>query len=138
MVFQREILINSKGLDSIYDITENIEKFIEESKVQKGLVNIFHPGSTASITTIEFEPGLQKDFPEFLNKIIPRNLNYKHKTTGGDDNGDAHIKSALIGPQITCPIKNGALSLGTWQQIILIDSDNKPRTRKVIVTVFGE
>jgi len=109
MVFQREITVSSKGLDSVLDITEQIEKIVDESKILKGLVNVFHPGSTASITTIEYESGLEKDIKNILNKLIPRGINYEHNTTEGDDNGDAHLKSAFIGPQITCPVKNGKM-----------------------------
>jgi secondary thiamine-phosphate synthase enzyme len=134
MFFQRDISINSKGLDSIYDITDHIANIVRESKISKGLVNVFHPGSTASITITEFEHGLEKDFQIILNKLIPRGSDYNHE----DGNGDAHLKAALIGPQITIPFKNSEIQLGTWQQILLVDSDNKARNRKIIVTVFGD
>ncbi len=138
MVFQKEIRLNSQAFDSIIDITNEIESVVKESKIINGIVNVFNVGSTASITTIEYEPGLIKDFPVFLNSILPRGGRYTHNDTWHDGNGDGHLKSSLIGPQITCPVNNSNIVLGTWQQIILVDSDNKQRTRRVFVTVIGE
>ena len=138
MNFQKEINIKSKAYDSIYNITDMICQVVKESKIECGIVNVFNIGSTASITTVEHEPGLLKDLPNFLNKILPRGANYFHDNTWHDGNGDGHLKASLIGPQITCPVKNNEIVLGTWQQIILIDSDNKPRNRRVMVTVVGE
>ena len=138
MVFQKELKISSSAFDSIIDITNDVYSIVKKSKIQNGIVNIFNIGSTASITTIEYEPGLKRDFPEFLNKILPRGANYHHDNTWHDGNGDGHIKASLIGPQITCPVLNNELVLGTWQQIILIDSDNKPRTRRIMVSIIGE
>lgn len=138
MVFQKQINIKSKAFDSIYDITPQVQSIVQESGIENGMVNVFNIGSTASITTIEFEPGLQKDLPEFLNKILPRGGAYNHDYTWGDGNGDAHLKASLIGPQITCPVKNSSVVLGTWQQIIIVDSDNRPRNRNILVTVMGE
>lgn len=138
MVFQKTIRLESKAFDAVYDITKQVEAVVRESGVTTGLVNVFNIGSTAAITTVEFEPGLQRDIPEFLNKILPRGEYYHHNETWGDGNGDGHMKATLIGPEITCPINDGELLLGTWQQIILIDSDNKPRMRNITVTVMGE
>ncbi len=138
MVFQKEISLNTNGFDSIYDITDKVNEVIKESKIKDGIVNIFLIGSTASITTIEFEDGLVQDIKEILNKIIPRGVNYNHNKRWHDGNGDAHLKASLIGPQITCPIKENSIVLGTWQQIILIDSDNKARRRNIIITIIGE
>lgn len=138
MIFQKQFTIQSKAFDSIYDITDKIQNFVEESRIQTGIINIFNIGSTASITTIEFEPGLEKDFPGFLNKIIPRGADYAHNETWHDGNGDGHIKASLLGPGITCPVSKGSIVLGTWQQIILVDSDNKPRMRQIMVTILGE
>ncbi|MBN2547023.1 MAG: YjbQ family protein [Spirochaetes bacterium] len=138
MVYQSEIIIKSNAFDSLYDITEDVNEIINKSKINNGIVNVFHIGSTGSITTIEFEPGLKEDLPEFLNKILPRGQFYKHNATWHDGNGDGHLKASLIGPEITCPVINNKVNLGTWQQIILIDSDNKPRTRKIFITVIGE
>jgi len=138
MVFQKEIIINSDAFDSIYDITDMVNNTIKESKINNGLVNVFLIGSTASITTIEFEDGLEMDLKNILNKIIPRGFNYNHNRKWGDENGDAHLKASLIGPQITCPVKNNNIVLGTWQQIVLIDSDNRPRRRNILITVIGD
>ena len=138
MVYQKEIVLQSGAFDSMYDITREVEKIVKESGINTGIVNVFNIGSTASITTIEFETGLEKDFPELLNRLIPRGANYKHNNTWHDGNGDGHLKASLLGPDITCPVKEREVYLGTWQQIILIDSDNKPRNRKVVVTVIGE
>ena len=138
MKYQKELYIDSKAFDSIYNITDKIQQIVSESNIKCGIVNIFNIGSTASITTIEYEPGLIKDLPIFLNKILPRGVNYCHDNTWHDGNGDGHLKASLIGPQITCPINNNELVLGTWQQIILVDSDNKPRNRRIMVTVIGE
>ena len=138
MVYQKEIVLQSSAFDSIYDITRDVMQAVSESSIDNGIVNVFHIGSTGSITTIEFEPGLQADLPEFLNKIIPRGQNYHHNNTWHDGNGDGHLKATLIGPQITCPVMNNQVVLGTWQQIILIDSDNKPRKRRIMVSVVGD
>jgi secondary thiamine-phosphate synthase enzyme len=138
MVFQKEIKIKSSAFDSLYEITGQVQDIVKESKIKDGIVNIFHIGSTGAITTIEYEPGLQKDLPQFLNKLLPRGAGYHHDNTWHDGNGDGHLKASLIGPDITCPVSNHSIILGTWQQIILIDSDNKPRNRTIIVTVYGE
>lgn len=138
MIFQKEITLNSEGFDSIYDITDIVNNCVKDSKIENGIVNVFLIGSTASITTIEFEDGLEMDLKNILNKIIPRGVNYNHNRKWGDGNGDAHLKASLIGPQITCPVKNNRVVLGTWQQIILIDSDNRQRRRNILVTVIGE
>lgn len=137
MVFQEIITLKSAAFDNIYDITDQIQAIVSKSRISNGLVNVFNIGSTAAITTIEFEPGLQKDFPVFLNNLLPRGGQYYHNDTWRDGNGDGHLKASLIGPQISCPLKDGKLVLGTWQQIILIDSDNKPRERKIIVTIIS-
>lgn len=138
MIFQKTVSLESKAFDTIYDITRMVQAVVAESGVSTGMVNVFNIGSTASITTIEFEPGLERDVPEFLNKILPRGEYYHHNDTWGDGNGDGHMKATLIGPSLTCPVSEQEVLLGTWQQIILIDSDNKPRHRNIVVTVMGE
>jgi secondary thiamine-phosphate synthase enzyme len=102
------------------------------------MVNVFVQGSTASVTTIEYEPGLMKDLPEFYEKIIPRKKGYAHDDTWGDANGYAHLRASLQGPSITIPFSNGELLLGTWQQIVFLEFDNRPRQRKVILQFVGE
>ncbi|MCH8124610.1 YjbQ family protein [candidate division KSB1 bacterium] len=133
-----EILIDSKGHTDIIDITSKIASIINHSSINKGLVIVFVPGSTAALTTIEFEPGLLKDLPEFFEKIIPQNKSYNHDKTWGDGNGYAHLRASLVGPSISIPIKNNQMILGTWQQLILIDFDNRPRQRRLVVQILGD
>lgn len=133
----KTIEIKTKGFTDIIDLSGEIEKFLNETKVRDGTLIVFVPGSTAGITTIEHEPGLKKDIPEFLEKILPYKKDYEHHKTWGDDNGSAHIRAALIGPSQAIPIINGRLACGTWQQIVLIDFDTGARTRKVIMQLIG-
>ena len=129
--------IKSKGKTDIIDITENVQSIIETNQFSEGSALIFIGGSTAGITTIEYEPGLLKDYPAFFEKIAPSKEIYKHDETWNDGNGFSHIRAALQGASFTVPFVNGKLLLGTWQQIILIDFDNRPRNRKVIVQISG-
>jgi secondary thiamine-phosphate synthase enzyme len=128
-----EITVESKGHNHVIDITGYIKQFIAQNNIENASVTVFVPGSTASITTVEFEPGLQKDIPEFLEKIAPYSHSYHHHNTWHDDNGSSHIQAALIGPSLTIPCLKGSLTLGTWQQVVLIDSDTRSRERKVIL-----
>ena len=107
-------------------------------KINNGLICIFVPGSTASITTIEYEPGLKKDFPKALEKIAPKNIEYFHHNTWHDDNGRSHVKASLMGPSLTVPINNGKLIHGTWQQIVFVEFDTRPRQRNIITNLIGE
>jgi secondary thiamine-phosphate synthase enzyme len=138
MVYQQTITLESKAFDSMYEITSEIASVAKKSGITNGIVHIFVIGSTASLTTIEWEPGLQEDMPRFLNKLLPRGASYQHDLTWHDGNGDGHLKSSLLGPDLTIPLHNGNLILGTWQQVILIDSDNKRRSRNIFITVLGE
>ena len=128
----------TQGLTSIFDITSEVIDYLTQSGISDGLVTVFVPGSTAAITTIEYEPGLLKDLPEFLEKIIPQNKSYHHDKTWGDGNGYAHLRAALLGPSLSVPVQNERMILGTWQQIILIDFDNRPRMRNIVVQIIGE
>ena len=134
----KTIEIKTKGFTDIIDLSDEIEKFLIETKIKDGTLIVFVPGSTAGITTIEYEPGLKKDIPEFLEKILPYKYNYEHHKTWGDNNGSAHIRAALIGPSQTIPIINGKLATSTWQQVVLIDFDTSARNRKVILQVIGQ
>ena len=127
------ISVNSKGKNDIIDLTKDVNEIITESGVKNGIVTVFVPGSTASITTIEYETGLKKDIPNFLEKIAPYNDKYHHHATWNDDNGSSHIQAAFLGPSCTIPLVNGAMTLGTWQQIVLIDSDTRSRKRELVV-----
>ena len=129
--------IKTRGNSDIVDVTDRVQSIISSSEFVEGSALLFIGGSTAGITTIEFEPGLLKDYPNFFEKIIPSNANYKHNETWHDGNGFSHVRAALQGASITIPFSNGKLLLGTWQQIILIDFDNRSRNRKIIVQITG-
>ena len=130
--------INSKGNTDIIDITDSVQSKLKESGLKNGNVLIFAPGSTAGISTIENEPGLMQDYPEFFERIIPVNAKYHHDETWHDGNGHAHVRASLQGASFTVPFSDRKLLLGTWQQIILIDFDNRSRKRNVITQFIGE
>ena len=137
-VITESVSYSTKGFADIVNITDDVRNFIKKRGIKEGNVTVFIPGSTGGITTIEYEPGLLQDLPEFFEKIIPSNTSYHHDKTWGDGNGFSHLRSALIGPSISVPVTGGNLTLGTWQQIILIDFDNRNRNRNVIFQVTGE
>jgi len=137
-IFTKEIIIPTEGNCDIKNITDDVLQIVTASKLQEGSCTVFSIGSTASITTIEYEPGLIKDIPKVLEKLIPAFSKYHHNDTWGDNNGHSHIRSAIIGTSFSVPFIKGELLLGTWQQIVLIDFDNKKRTRRVAVQIIGE
>lgn len=130
--------IRTKGFNDIVDITENVRSEISKSGYTEGNVLVFVPGATAGITTIEYEPGLLRDYPEFMEKIVPSNKNYHHDMTWHDGNGFSHVRASLQGASFQVPFKDGRLLLGTWQQIILVDFDNRSRNRKVVAQILGK
>ena len=130
--------VNTKGYNDIIDVTSNVNSLLGDSGLKDGSVLIFVPGSTAGVTTIEYEPGLLNDYPEFFEKIIPSNVVYQHDETWHDGNGFSHVRAALQGASLTVPFTDGNLLLGTWQQIIIVDFDNKPRSRNIVVQFNGE
>lgn len=130
--------LRTKGFTDVIDITNKVSEIVEKSKVKDGLCLISCPGSTAGLTTIEYDPNLLEDFKEFLEKIIPSDRAYRHDETWGDKNTPSHIRSALIKPFLTVPIEDGKLILGQWQQIVLVDFDNRPRERQIIVKIIGK
>jgi secondary thiamine-phosphate synthase enzyme len=132
------ISITTKGNCDISDITDDVFKLISNSNFIEGNVLVFAGGSTAGVTTIEYEPGLLKDYPNFFEKIIPSNLNYEHDNTWHDGNGHSHIRAAIQGASLTVPFLNGRLMLGTWQQIVFIDFDNRSRKREITVQIMGK
>jgi secondary thiamine-phosphate synthase enzyme len=132
-----EIFLKTKGFTDIQDITPRVAEMLEESGYWEGQVTIFVPGSTGALTTIEFEPGLLVDFPRFLEDILPMKKSYQHDATWHDGNGYAHLRSALIKPSFTVPFSGRRLLLGTWQQIIFIDFDNRSRQRHLVVQFLG-
>jgi secondary thiamine-phosphate synthase enzyme len=133
-----KITEKTAGFCDIIDITAKIKEFIEQTKFRHGLVSVFVAGSTAGITTIEYEPGLVQDLKELVEKLIPSDRRYHHDDRWGDDNGFSHLRASLFGPSVNIPVENGRPLLGTWQQVILLDFDNRPRTREIIVQLIGE
>ncbi|MBU2491474.1 MAG: secondary thiamine-phosphate synthase enzyme YjbQ [Bacteroidetes bacterium] len=133
----KRLPIATKGHNDLTDITSEIVKYLNETGMQEGNVLIFAPGSTAGVTTIEYEPGLIQDYPEFFEKIIPSQMVYHHDETWHDANGYSHIRAALQGASLTVPFYEGKLLLGTWQQIVLIDFDNRSRNRNVVLQFTG-
>jgi secondary thiamine-phosphate synthase enzyme len=131
------VILSSKGENDIIDITNNVEKILRESKLKNGIITLFVVGSTAAITTIEYEPGLEQDFPNMLEKIAPKRIEYQHDNTWHDGNGHSHLKASLIGPSLTIPFINGQTSLGTWQQIVFVEMDTRSRERKIVVQIIG-
>lgn len=135
----KTIEFNTKGNTDIIDITNEIEDIVNQSGFKEGSATIFVIGSTAGITTVEYEPGLVKtDLPAFFEKLAPYKDFYAHHNTWGDDNGASHIRASLLGSSIVVPFKAGNLLLGTWQQVIFIDFDTHPRSRKVVVQLVGK
>ena len=130
--------LKTKGNTDIIDITNNVSDLVSSSGLNEGSVLIFVPGSTAGITTVEYEPGLLKDIPEFFEKLIPSKKIYHHDETWHDGNGYSHVRASLQGASFTVPFQNTKLLLGTWQQIILIDFDNRSRNRTIIVQIMGK
>jgi len=138
MIFSETILLNTKGFCDILDITHHVKALIDRSSIVNGLVTVFCPGSTGAVTTIEYESGVLRDLQRAIEKIVPSNIPYDHDRRWGDGNGFSHVRAALMKPSITVPLIKGKLSLGTWQQIVFIDFDNRRRERKLIVQVIGE
>jgi secondary thiamine-phosphate synthase enzyme len=137
-IITKTIQTKSKGENDMVDLTKQTSKAIEESKLEDGIVTVFVSGSTAAVTTIEYEPGLENDFPNMLSRIAPKEIEYKHNKTWHDGNGHSHVRASLIGPSITIPFKDGNLLLGTWQQIVLLEMDTRQRERKIILQIIGE
>jgi len=137
-VYREEIRIKTAREGDIVDITDLVENVVKRSGISDGMVHVFAIGSTAAISTMEYEPGLKQDLPEILERIAPKNIEYKHHLRWGDYNGHSHIRATILGPSLTVPIKDGRLILGTWQQIIFIELDVRARDRRIMVTVMGE
>ncbi len=128
---------STKGFCDIIDLTAKITALVRDAEIKDGLLTLFVSGSTAALSTIEYEPGLVKDIKEFVEKLIPSDRRYHHDDRWGDDNGFSHLRASLFGPSLQIPIEHGRLVLGTWQQIILLDFDNRPRTREIVVQLIG-
>ncbi len=137
-VHQQSFRISTRGRADVLDITEQVERIVAGSGIRTGIVNVSGKGSTLGITTIEFEAGAISDLKRALEKIAPMNSDYAHNARWGDNNGYAHLRSALLGTARSYPVRGGSLALGTWQQVVLCDFDERPREREVTVTVTGE
>ena len=132
------IFMHTTGECDIIDITQQVTKEVKRSSLQNGAVILFIPGSTASLTTIEFEGGVINDLKKAIERMAPEDINYEHDMRWGDGNGYAHVRAAMIGPSLHIPIIEGRMTLGTWQQIVLLDFDNRPRERHIVVQISGE
>ena len=130
-----ELQFSTQGFNEILDITPEVRKAIRKAGVREGVAHLFVAGSTAALTTIEYEPGALADLKRALEQIAPMNAEYAHNEAWGDGNGYAHLRAALLKPDLCIPIQDGKLALGTWQQIVLMDFDNRPRQRKILLTV---
>jgi secondary thiamine-phosphate synthase enzyme len=137
-VITKTTRIKTRGENDMIDITGQTSKAVEESKLKDGIVTVFVSGSTAAITTIEYEPGLTQDFPRMLSRIAPIDIEYEHDNTWHDGNGHSHVRASLIGPSLTIPFKDGDLILGTWQQIVLLETYTRHRERKIILQIIGQ
>ena len=139
MVKTETIKVKTKGNCDVVNITERVIEVVAQSDMREGTVTVFNVGSTAGITTTEYEPGLVNyDIETAFEKIAPEHARYEHEETWHDDNGHAHVRASLLGPSLSVPVVDGRLTLGTWQQIILVDFDTRPRTRTVICQIVGE
>ena len=130
--------ISTEGFNDMKDLTPLIVERLVSHRLQDGLLNVFVPGSTAGVTTIEYEPGLVEDISRFMEKVAPSNVPYNHDRRWGDGNGFSHVRASLLGPSLTVPFSAGRLNLGTWQQVVLVDFDNGPRNRAVLLQFMGE
>ena len=138
MVTTDEIKFKTAGAGDIVDLTRSISKALEKSGIKEGILTVFTPSATSGLTTLEYEPGLLKDLPRFYEKIIPSDSQYHHNETWHDGNGFSHVRSALTGPDITIPVTEGRLTLGTWQQVVFLEFDNQKRNRCVVLKIIGE
>jgi secondary thiamine-phosphate synthase enzyme len=138
MTHQESITLKTKGHGDMHDVTPDVAEIAARSTIQVGIVHVFAIGSTAAVGVIEFEPGLQKDLPQLLDRLMPPSKNYGHEQTWHDGNGHSHLQATLLGPSLTVPITSGKPVLGTWQQIIHLECDIHPRDRTIVVTVMGQ
>lgn len=137
-VVSRELAYRTKGNGDTLDITADAARIVRESGVQSGVITLFVPGSTGGLTTIEFEPGAVADLKRVFDEIVPPDRDYQHHLRWGDDNGHSHVRAALLGPSLSVPFVDRELFLGTWQQIVFIDFDTRPRTRRLVAQIVGE
>ena len=138
MVKTRTLRMKTSGNCDASDITEQVAKEVDGSGVENGIVTVFAVGSTAGVTTIEHESGLVADFKAMWERMIPPSVGYNHNQAWGDGNGHSHLRASLLGPSLTIPFTNGRMHLGTWQQIVYVDFDNRPRSREIILQIIGD
>ena len=138
MTCQREISVATSGHGDMHDITGQVAAIVQSSGIQTGAVHVFNVGSTAVVGTIEFEPGLRRDLPAILDKLIPPSRSYGHEQAWGDGNGHSHLQASILGPSLTVPVAGGRLVLGTWQQIFHLECDVRGRQRTLVITVTGD
>ena len=136
--YQKDIVVETGRHGDIHEITGAVQDIVRDSGVSTGIAHVFNVGSTAAVGTLECEPGLEGDLPAMLDRLIPPSRDYGHEEAWHDGNAHSHLQATLLGPSLTVPVRNGALVLGTWQQIFHLECDVKPRTRHVVVTVMGE
>jgi len=134
----RQVFVQTTGKTDIVDLTPQVSEELGETAIRNGTVNLFIPGSTAALTTIEYERGVINDLRKAIDRIAPEDMYYEHNERWGDGNGYSHVRAALIGPSLTIPVIEGRMVLGTWQQIVLLDFDNSPRERRILVQITGE
>jgi secondary thiamine-phosphate synthase enzyme len=137
-IVTKVVQLRSSKENDIIDVTKQTSDALRESGLNNGIINVFVAGSTAAITTIEYEPGLRYDFPKMLSRIAPKEIQYRHDETWHDGNGHSHVRASLVGPSLTVPFSNGVLILGTWQQIVMLEMDIKPRERVLTIQILGE
>ncbi|NIN76709.1 MAG: YjbQ family protein [Planctomycetales bacterium] len=138
MFFRQEFSIRTSGHRDMHDLTDRVAGIVQKSEIRDGIVHVFNVGSTAAVGTIEFEPGLQRDLPEVLDRLMPPSPDYGHEQAWHDGNGHSHLQATTLGPSLSVPVAEGQLVLGTWQQIFHLECDIKPRQRTIVVTVLGE
>ena len=138
MTYQSEFQISTKGHRHMHDLTVRVAEIVRDAGLQSGLAHVFNVGSTGVIGTIEFEPGLEEDLPAVLDRLFPPSRDYGHERAWQDGNGHSHLQASTLGPEITVPVTNGRLNLGTWQQIFHLECDIKPWQRTIVVTIMGE
>jgi len=138
MVITHELHVHTRGNTDVQDITRQVAQAVQESGLRSGIVTVFCPGSTGGLTTIEYESGAIADLQQVLDEITPPDRDYRHHLRWGDDNGRSHVRAALLGPSLTVPFVDARLTLGTWQQIVFLDFDTSPRSRRLVVQIIGE
>ena len=138
MSHQEQFVVVTKGHGDMHDITDSVARVVHSSRVRTGIVHVFNVGSTAAVGSIEFEPGLQRDLPTTLDRLIPPSRSYGHEQAWHDGNGHSHLQTTLLGPSLTVPVSDGKPVLGTWQQIFHLECDVRGRERRIIVTVIGD